>query len=70
MTLITSKVQSKLITLVAFILLFYIIKPSIAFKPNGSPRCYGLGYDTEGYKKTVFNVQNIIIMSTILIYIS
>lgn len=70
MNLLSKNTRSKILTLIIFIVLLYVIKPSIAFKPNGASRCYGLGYDLEGYKKTLFNVQTIVIVVSILIYVN
>jgi hypothetical protein len=47
--------------LVGGILLIFLIKPVILFKPNGKPRLYGIGYDDEGYKKTLYTIQFVII---------
>lgn len=53
--------------LVGIILLIYILKPSVFFKPNQKPRVYGLGYDEEGYKKTLFSMQFVIFLIAVLI---
>lgn len=50
------------------IILIYIVKPNILFKPNGKPRVYGVGLDDEGYKKTLFTFQFIIIILALLVY--
>jgi hypothetical protein len=39
-----------------------VFKPSLFFKPNGKPRQYGVGYDEESYKKTMFTVHVAIIV--------
>ena len=44
------------------ILLYFIAKPSITFKPNNKLREYGFGIDTEGYKKTIYTMHNIILI--------
>ncbi len=38
------------------------------FKPNGKIREFGLGIDYAGYKKTLYNLQFIILVLTIIIY--
>jgi hypothetical protein len=50
------------------IILIYMVKPNILFKPNGKPRIYGIGIDEEGYKKTLFTFQFVIIILSLLVY--
>ncbi len=45
----------------------YLIKPSILFKPNGKPRDYGVGFDEEGYRKTLYTFQFVIIIAVLII---
>lgn len=52
--------QSIMYFLVAMLLLFYF-KPGFLFKPNGKPREHGFGMDSQGYKKTLFSLQTIVI---------
>jgi hypothetical protein len=61
--------KDKIITLIFIIVLIYIIKPSITFLPNGKPREYGVGYDSEGYKKTFYTMQNLILLTAIIVYL-
>jgi hypothetical protein len=63
------KLKSKLLTLILIIVAFFMLKPSVTFKPNGKVREYGVGYDNEGYKKTFYTFSNIILISSILIYV-
>lgn len=65
----SDKVKKILPYFLGIIVLFYIIKPSISFKPNGQLRNYGFGYDGDGYKKTLYTMHNIIILLAILLYI-
>ncbi len=52
------------------IVIIYIVKPNILFKPNGKPRDYGIGKDSEGYKKTLYTFQfSIIILALIINYV-
>jgi hypothetical protein len=46
---ISNSVQNKIPYLLGIIIIIYIVKPNILFKPNGKLRDYGLGYDHEGY---------------------
>jgi hypothetical protein len=67
--LLTEKAKQRIPFLLGAIILMYIVKPSILFKPNGKPRIYGIGYDDEGYKKTLYNMQFAILIIVVLIYI-
>lgn len=67
---ISKRVRVIIPYLICIIILFYLIKPSISFKPSGQLRNYGIGVDTDGYKKTLFTMQNTIIFITIIIYIN
>lgn len=46
--------------LIVIISILYFCKPMLLFKPNGKPRQYGIGYDDEGYKKTLYTFQFVI----------
>lgn len=65
--MINKKIKYLIPYVICIIILTYILKPSILFKPNGQLRNYGFGYDTDGYKKTLFTMPIIIIFSIILI---
>jgi hypothetical protein len=67
--MLSDKVKIILPYLLGSIFIFYIVKPSISFKPNGKLRNYGFGYDTDGYKKTLYTMHNIIILLCVLLYI-
>ena len=56
--------MSQIVTLVGFIIIFYIIKPSITFKPDGKLREFGVGYSKDGYRKTFLTLFNIIMLLT------
>lgn len=66
--LISNTVRRIIPYLVGIIIFFYIIKPSISFKPSGQLREYGLGYDSFGYKKTLYTTYNVILFITIVLY--
>jgi hypothetical protein len=70
MSMIDYKLRSKIFLLISIIIFMYIVKPSIIFKPNGKIREYGLGYDNEGYKKTMYTMQNIILILALYMIIS
>jgi hypothetical protein len=60
-------VQHRILYLLGLIAILFVIKPRFFFKPNGKPRLYGLGYDHEGYKKTLYTVQFIVLVLAILL---
>jgi hypothetical protein len=66
---LSEKVIRQIPYLLGAIIILYIIKPNILFKPNGKPRVYGIGHDTEGYKKTLYTFQFATIILVILVYL-
>ncbi len=60
-------VMNKMPYLLLFLMLIYICKPVVLFKPNGKLRVYGVGYDEEGYKKTFYNMHYVIILIILLL---
>ena len=66
---LSEDIQQKIIYLFIFIISIYIIKPNIFFKSNGKPRNYGIGFDNEGYKKTLYTFQFLIIILAIFVYL-
>lgn len=67
--MLSEKIKKILPYLLGIIIIIFTIKPSIAFKPNGQLRSYGFGYDSDGYKKTLYTMHNIIILLVVLLYI-
>ncbi len=67
--MISDKVKVVLPYILISILMLYIIKPPIMFKPNGRLREYGFGYDSDGYKKTLYTMHNIIILLIVVFYL-
>lgn len=67
--MLSEKIKKILPYFLVTILLFYLIKPSISFKPNGQLRNYGLGYDSDGYKRTLYTMHTMIILFAVLFYI-
>lgn len=59
---------TKLPYLALLIVFIFQIQPSFLFKPNGKPREYGLGLDSEGYKKTILNLHFFILCASVIIY--
>lgn len=69
MIVLSEKVKTLIPYLVGIILIIYLLKPNIFFKPNGKTRVYGLGYDDQGYKKTLYTFQFAIIILVLMLYI-
>lgn len=67
--LLSEQTKHRIPFLLAAIIIIYIIKPSMLFKPNGKPRLYGIGYDDEGYKRTLYTMQFAVIVIVALLYI-
>lgn len=67
----SQQIIERIIYLSSIILILYILKPSLFFKSNGKVRNHGVGYDEEGYKKTLYSLHMIIIILAILfVYIN
>lgn len=66
---LSNKVYNIIPYLFSIILLIYVTKPNIAFKPNGQLRNFGFGFDEDSYKKTLYTMQNIIIFLTVILYV-
>ena len=62
MFILSIKLQNKLVILISFIIVYYIIKPSITFKHDGTLREFGVGYSKDGYRKTFLTLLNLIIL--------
>lgn len=66
----SEKITEKIIYLIIIICVIYVVKPSVLFKANGKLRNYGVGVDSEGYKKTLYSFHLVIILIAIfLVYI-
>lgn len=59
---LSNNLQNKIVTLISFTVIFYLIKPSITFKPDGKLREFGVGYSKDGYRKTFLTLFNIILV--------
>ena len=56
-----------LLNLILGILIVWLLKPRIFFKPNGNLRLYGFGYDEEGYKKTIYTFHIFVILFAVFL---
>lgn len=66
--MLSDKVKRLLPYLIGSIIILYIVRPSISFKPSGQLRNYGFGYDSDGYKKTLYTLPILIIFLTVVLY--
>jgi hypothetical protein len=64
----SQKVENAIPFIFFFILIVYSVKPNILFKPNGKLREFGLFYDNEGYKKTLYNFQFLLFIFVLILY--
>ena len=51
-----------------FIIFLYGLKPNLVFKSNGQTRSYGVGYDRDNYKKTLYTMPVIIFFISVLLW--
>jgi hypothetical protein len=65
---LSKDIQNKMFYVAGIIILIYIMKPSLIFKPNGEHREYGLGYDKDGYKKSIYTMQLMIVLIVVMVY--
>jgi hypothetical protein len=59
--------MDQIILLLSFIIIFYLVKPSITFKPNGQLREFGVGYSKDGYRKTFLTFITLIFLFIIIL---
>ena len=62
------KLKSMIISLILGVTVYYVLRPSITFTPNGAVRGYGVGFDGDDYKRTFFTMEYIVLIMAILIY--
>lgn len=60
----------KIFYIILFILINYIVKLPIFFKPNGKLREYGIGNDADGYGKTLYTFQFAIIIFAVFLVVT
>ena len=68
--MLSNKVYNIIPYLFSIIIILYMLKPNIAFKPNGQLRSFGFGNCKDNYKKTLFTMQNIIVFLTVILYVT
>ena len=68
MVYISKNIFQKLTYLLAILILLFITKPILLFKKNGRVREYGIGKDSDGYKKTLYTFHIVIIILVIIIF--
>lgn len=62
MFVISKKLKDAIPLYLLGVLSLFYFKPQLIFKPNGKPREYGRGLDSEGYKKTLFTLHFVILI--------
>lgn len=66
---ISENTKKRILYLITIIILFFIIKPSIFFTPNGNLRAHGVGFDSDGYKKSLYSFHYFIIIIAVLLFV-
>lgn len=64
----SQKFQKSTTYLIFSVIALFYLKPTITFKPNGKPREYGFGLDSENFKKTLFTVHFFVILFAFFIF--
>lgn len=59
--------NEQIIYVILLIIMYYFVKPSLSFKPNGTLREFGVGYSHDGYKRTFFTLFNLIVFLIIVL---
>lgn len=60
-------INNKILYFIFFSTLLFFLKPSILFKNEYSFREFGVGLDSEGYQKTLFNIFTIILIGLVIL---
>lgn len=58
----------KITYVICLVVIVYLIKPSMAFKPNGQHREYGVGTDSTGYKRSIYTMPMFVVVIVILVH--
>ncbi len=66
---ISVDVQNKIPYIIGTVIILYILKPNAIFKPNGTHREYGFGYDRDGYKRSIYSMHFVILLIVIFVYV-
>ena len=68
MNFFSQKVVKIVLIVLLFIIFLYGLKPNLIFKSNGQTRSYGVGYDCDNYKKTLYTMPIVILFTSILLW--
>lgn len=68
MNFLSQTVSDLLPVYLTLIFFLFALKPGMFFKPNGKPREYGFGRDSEGFRKTLLTLQTAILLACIFIF--
>lgn len=66
---LSPKISKVTLYLIGIIIMLYITKPAILFKPNGRIREYGFNHGKDGSKRTLFTMHTIVVVSVVLLYV-
>lgn len=66
---ISQKTRLRIPYLIGIIIAIYLLKPKLIFKDNGKARIFGVGYDDEGYKKTLYTFEFVIFLAIALLFV-
>ncbi len=61
------KTLNKILYFIFFSVIIFILEPRLLFNKNGSLRKFGLGYDSNKNKKTLFNIFTVNLIFILLI---
>lgn len=66
----SANVRKQIPIIILLTIILYIMKPAFVFKPNGKAREYGFGYDSEGYKKTLYTFPIVIMFVAMFVAVA
>jgi hypothetical protein len=56
--------------IIGILIVLYMVKPPMLFKPTGKLREYGFNYGSDGHRKTLLlSMHNVIIFTTVLLFL-
>lgn len=60
--LLSDRAKNAIPIFIILILIIYSVKPKMMFSPDGKPKSNGVGRNSDGTKKTVFSMNNLVIL--------
>lgn len=58
---------TNIVLVASVIVMLNIWKPSLVYKPTGEPREFGFGIDSQGHKKTLFQLHTIVVVLAVVV---